>query len=439
MGRDTKRELFLIAASDINAIEKHFEEMARKGWMLDNIGDYLVKYKKMKPQELKFSVDLFPKLSVFDYPNKDEVVKYRNLCIDAGWNFITASHKIQVFYSDRKNNLPPIQIDNRIKQTILNKSILFEIIMLVICLPIFILSLSKLFSLDYRVFNSNISMVIATMSPIFIVPLMVYIFSDIIWMLKARLAVKREEPLPQAAYKQLRIRKALLSYPLLIFTISIAIGLILDLLNGNITGLLSILPVTIGFAAGYLFKKNKNKKKRTKEKNIGLFVLAIIVALLISNIVIPKLYNINESEELREGYKGLMLGDFNLPSPSYTNFYRKGSIIIPKNSTYYETLRENGEYYIRTNYIRAVNNTFAKYIFDSMIEEDISRYNRIITSVGNKYVSFDEAFFINHDNDRDNKGTVILLREKEVFYISSNLDLSDAGNIKIITSKFNDK
>ena len=439
MVRDIKRELFLIAASDINAVEKHFEEMARKGWMLDSIGDYLVKYKKMKPQELKFSVELFPKLSLFDYPNKDEVVKYRNLCIDTGWNFITASHKIQVFYSDRKDNLPPIQKDNRIKQTILNKSILFEIIILTICLPIFILSLSKLFSLDYRIFNSNISMIIAIMSPIFIVPLMVYIFSDIIWMLKARLAVKKEEPLPQSTYKQLRIRKALLFYPLLIFGISIVIGLILDLLNGNITGLLRILPVTIGFTAGYLFKKNKNKKERTKEKNIGFFVLVVIIALLVSNIVIPKLYNINESEELREGYKGLILGDFNLPSPSYTNFYRKGSIIIPKNSTYYETFRGNGEYYIRTNYIRAANSTFAKYIFDSMIEEDISRYNRIITSADNEYEYFDDAFFINHNNDRDNKGTIILLKGKEVFYIYSNLDLSDKENIKIITSKFNDK
>ena len=46
------------------------------------------------------------------------------------------------------------------------------------------------------------------------------------------------------------------------------------------------------------------------------FLYLLLLALLVSNIVIPKLYNINESEELkREGYKGLILGDFNLPSP----------------------------------------------------------------------------------------------------------------------------
>ena len=59
----------------------------------------------------------------------------------------------------------------------------------------FILSLGKLSSLDYRIFNSNISMAIAMIGPIFIVPLVVYIFSDIIWILKAKAAVKREEPL----------------------------------------------------------------------------------------------------------------------------------------------------------------------------------------------------------------------------------------------------
>ena len=36
-----------------------------------------------------------------------------------------------------------------------------------------------------------------------------------------------------------------------------------------------------------------------------------------------------------------MLSDFNLPSPSYTNFYRKGKHSFPKNSTYYETFRGN--------------------------------------------------------------------------------------------------
>ncbi|WP_406243214.1 DUF2812 domain-containing protein [Tissierella carlieri] len=439
MGKNTKRELFLFAASDINAIEKHFEKMARKGWMLDKIGEYIVRYKKIEPQELKFSVDLFPKLSVFDYPDKDEVVEYRNLCIDAGWNFITASNKIQVFYSDRKDNLLPIQTDDRIKQTILNKSILFEIIIFAICLPIFILSLGKLSSLDYRIFNSNISMAIAMIGPIFIVPLVVYIFSDIIWILKAKAAVKREEPLPQASYKQLRVRKSLLFYPALILSLSIIIGLILDLLNGNVIGLLSILPTTIGLTVGYLFKKNKNKKKRSKEKNIGLFAFAIIVVLIIVNIVMPKLYNINESEELQKGYKGLMLSDFNLPSPSYTNFYREESIVFSKNSTYYETFRGNDGYYVRTNYIRTVNNRLAKYIFDGMIKEGVSKYNRIITPADSEYGYFDEAFFINYNNDIDNKGTVILLKGKEVFYIDSSLNLSDKDNVKIIINKLNNQ
>ena len=43
---------------------------------------------------------------------------------------------------------------------------------------------------------------------------------------------------------------------------------------------------------------------------------------------------------------------------------------------------------------------------------------------------FDDAFFINHNNDRDNKGTIILLKGEKYFYIYSNLDLSDKENIK---------
>ena len=73
------------------------------------------------------------------------------------------------------------------------------------------------------------------------------------------------------------------------------------------------------------------------------------------------------------------------------------------------------EYYVRTNYIRTVNNTFAKYIFDSMIKEGVSKYNRIITPADSEYGYFDDAFFINYNNDIDNKGTVILLKGKKYF------------------------
>ncbi|MBU5257173.1 DUF2812 domain-containing protein [Tissierella praeacuta] len=165
-----KRELFAFSASDISTMEEHFEEMAKKGWMLDKIGEYSIRYKRTKPQELKFCVDLLPKLSVFDYPHNEDVVRYRNLYINSGWNFLTASHKIQVFYSQKEDNLLPIQTDDRKKQSIINKSLLFEIIVYIVCLFIFVRSSRSLFPVDYNRLKSNSDMIITIMSLIFIIP-----------------------------------------------------------------------------------------------------------------------------------------------------------------------------------------------------------------------------------------------------------------------------
>lgn len=442
---DIKRELFIFAASDINAMEEHFEEMARKGWMLDKVGEYSVRYKKTNPRELKFCIDMLPRFSTFDYPNNEDVLKYRNKSIEVGWQFIDSLQKFQVFYSDKEDNLPPIQRDDRIKQSIINKSLLFEIVIFIICFSIFIWGLCRLFPVNYNIFKSNIAIVITIIGPIFIIPIIVYIFSYGIWMIRANIAIKNGETLPKTNYKYFRYRTLLLLYPLLLFVLSIIIGSILDLLNGNLTGLLSILPTTIGFTAGTLFKKNKNRKKRSKDKNIAIFILLIIATVIGINVIMFNFINITESEELKEGYKGLRLSDFKLSSHDYSRFSREGSIVLPKYSTYYETtLMENRHIisrdYINTDYMKAVNDEVAKYIFDGMIEESITKYNRTLTPASKEYEHFDEAVFINYgNNDKDNKESIILLKGKEIFRINSSLNLSNKDNIGIITNKLNNQ
>ncbi|WP_313233084.1 DUF2812 domain-containing protein [Tissierella praeacuta] len=428
-----KRELFAFSASDISTMEEHFEEMAKKGWMLDKIGEYLIRYKRTKPQELKFCVDLLPKLSVFDYPHNEDVVRYRNLYINSGWNFLTASHKIQVFYSQKEDNLLPIQTDDRKKQSIINKSLLFEIIVYIVCLFIFVRSSRSLFPVDYNRLKSNSDIVMTIMTPIFIIPGVAYIFSHGFWIFRAKVAIKNGEKLPKINYKYLKFRTFSLLYPALLFAVLTIAALITDLINGNFQGAFSLLPVVIGITAGTLFRKNKNKKKRSKDRNVVLFGVLIVLVVIGVNIIIPKLYDAGETEELREGYKGLTLNDFNQREIDYSNFYREGSILLPKISTYYEESSDGNRDYVRTQYIKAINNKMAKYVFDGMIEKDTKRYRRTAIPADMYYDYFDEAFFMDYDFTR----SIILLKNNEIFYIDSKFDLSDKDNINIIVNKLN--
>lgn len=116
----------------------------------------------------------------------------------------------------------------------------------------------------------------------------------------------------------------------------------------------------------------------------------------------------------------------------YSNFYWEKSVLLPRVSTYYERSSGENRDYVRTEYIKAINNEMAKYVFDGMIKENVVKYNRTVTSAGMDYDCFNEAFFIDYaDNDR----SVILLKDNEVFYIESKFDLSDEDNINIIVNK----
>lgn len=62
--RNTKREwLPLYSFYDRPGVARHLEEMASKGWMLESLGTYGWRYRRMEPKQLKFSVTYFPTAS----------------------------------------------------------------------------------------------------------------------------------------------------------------------------------------------------------------------------------------------------------------------------------------------------------------------------------------------------------------------------------------
>jgi len=48
-----KRRLEALSFYDHTGIEKHLADMARKGWMIEQISNYYWTYRKIEPQELR--------------------------------------------------------------------------------------------------------------------------------------------------------------------------------------------------------------------------------------------------------------------------------------------------------------------------------------------------------------------------------------------------
>lgn len=435
--KNTKREFFIFTPSDINAMEGHFEEMARSGWMLDKINEYSVKYRKTQPQELKFAIDLFPKISLFDYPENEDVMEYRNLCIDAGWRFLSSTNKFQVFYSNKEDNLLPIQTDERLKRNIINKSLWTEIAIFLLCLPVFILSFKGLLSFKYSNLYSNVSMVFTIIAPIFLIPLIIYMGSYLTWMLRAKIALDRGQNLPRTSYLAMKFKTTLFIYPALLLIVFLIIAVTHDMFNGSYQGGKGLLPSLLGITIGTLYKKNKNKVKRSRSENRSNFILILMVTAIGVSLLAGILGSLSVSNtQLKEGYKGLKLSDFELSSPDFSSFRKEGSIVLPRTSYYYESFQGHEGDNISTNYTKAINRKIAKYVFDETLKENLTRFEKIIAPAGILYKDFDEAYFIYFDNDYwARRNIVMLLKDKEIFYIESSIDLEDEKNIEIITKK----
>ncbi len=144
MSKTTKTTIFMFSLLDYKAMEEYFEIMAAQGWMLDKIGTWTVRFKKINPQNLKFTVDLFPYLTAFDSPHSQDVKNYQELCEQSGWHFVTTANKFQIFYANSDENPIPIQTDSSVEEKIVRQSVFgIEFLVFLICLPALLFSLGK--------------------------------------------------------------------------------------------------------------------------------------------------------------------------------------------------------------------------------------------------------------------------------------------------------
>ena len=66
MSRDRKRTLNWYQINDSEAIARHLEWMAERGWLLEKAGSTLWTYRRGEPGPVKYAAACFPEASIFD-------------------------------------------------------------------------------------------------------------------------------------------------------------------------------------------------------------------------------------------------------------------------------------------------------------------------------------------------------------------------------------
>jgi len=107
---------------DRTGIEAYLEKEAQKGWLLDKIGSFGWRFRRMEPKEVHFSVNYFPKASAFDPEPSEPQVRFQEFCEHTGWKLAGASAQLQIFYNEAKNPVP-IETDALLEVETIHKAV----------------------------------------------------------------------------------------------------------------------------------------------------------------------------------------------------------------------------------------------------------------------------------------------------------------------------
>ena len=101
-----KREYILYSFYDRTGIERHLEQMAAKGWMVEKMGRSFWTYHRMEPRAMHFSIVYFAPASEFDCTPGEEQRTFQDYCAEAGWTLAASWSQMLIFASDAEAPTP---------------------------------------------------------------------------------------------------------------------------------------------------------------------------------------------------------------------------------------------------------------------------------------------------------------------------------------------
>ena len=121
MSRGRKRQFNWYYPNDGEAIARHLEKMAAKGWFLEKVTNSTWLFRRDEPRTVHYTVTYYPEASVFDAEPAERQSAYIDFCRAAGWEFVAARGPIQYFRSELTNPVP-IETDEEEKLRVVRKT-----------------------------------------------------------------------------------------------------------------------------------------------------------------------------------------------------------------------------------------------------------------------------------------------------------------------------
>ncbi|MCJ7688765.1 MAG: DUF2812 domain-containing protein [Clostridiaceae bacterium] len=254
--------------------------MVEKGWLLQSVKGKFYKFKKTEMKNIKYSVDVLHKVSIFDHKDSDVALEYREYCKAAGWNYVCQIGKIQIFYTEADKKTISIHTDEEEKFKSVFKASLYSMG------SQFIITIMFMFNLYMQLFIADTGLALATNMGVFATVGMgsVILINSIgfirflIWVIKVRAKLRKGKGMNYSNYKQVRKKNILRNtYGTIILIIFLKFLIFdnFDTKGFNINFLIIMfIPIIIMISVrGFI-----DKKRYSKNINRGITISSVIVS-----------------------------------------------------------------------------------------------------------------------------------------------------------------
>lgn len=276
---DVKYKLNRFSLYDQYAIEQHLENMASCGWFIDNMGSFLWRYRKVIPEQLRFSITYFPDASDYDPKPTTGQLILEDYANKDGWELATRWGPMQVFYNKQEDPIPietdPITQVNTIHRSMKKNTIPSHLLLL----ALFIFQISMYlwqYNRDPLNFLSGISIYLTPSSLLLSLSVIIELSLYYSWYRKAKKIALEENHFHQIKAKHT------VSYLLILATILLMAFVAVTSIVTSVATLLAIVMVFSLLALLLIVKKGLKKKGVSAKINR-------MITILLSFILTPML------------------------------------------------------------------------------------------------------------------------------------------------------
>lgn len=277
--------------TNFGLFESWYEAMAKKGWQIEKIIlPFIHKFKKARPEEVKYKISLAPNEGTFAAFSKDELKEFDTMARDVGWHLIDRSFNMNLYKVDAGAETS-LYNDNQEEIELLNKGIKGEILSLSLASLALVFITFYLFAglFSKELYYSNY-VIFMTPSAISLALFTILALVDYLSFRRRNKEAKAVKELSFSRFGFSRAYVLLVLIPLILTPVAWITGSLLPLGNfGGFVALVSILPSLLILAFIYFFRK-KIKTMNIKRGNKRLILIFMIAFMFLATNILTLLF-----------------------------------------------------------------------------------------------------------------------------------------------------